>query len=523
VSELAACVGFHPYKDLIQLALQHVYQGSEGEELLKHDASLLGLQMESEEQILLDIANRAGKPTLEALQSALQVQKGQKQLTSVDEAKNLCEKVVRKAMESKKLSESQIKQLQQGSIHSIYTGFGNFWESQALDIYEQRYGVDVRERNEEIRIWPFSKVSDSDTVKPMQSAYGYQSSFLDESYAREAKRQKQTLPTVTNFSFEESSHHKHDCLFSLRGAIDGIRDELVPNSEKEGTIDGDDDSWILRPVIVECKHRMNRIQDSPPIYEMIQTIAYCQMHRVTEADLVQVLRTQPQMKRPKEHHRKNNTTSRDDIGAKRNLNEEKEANEKCSAANHLDLQSEKVMKASIMINEETSISTQNPIECLGDVPKTQQLNEIGEQKTEFPEPQQSSEKDEFIKENFKKQNKNGSAYDRRIPSMEISVNRISLEDPLHQHGENWKATILPRLRSWVEAVYEIRGSDEKRYTLLVLSSSIISTPDTRDNGEPDTSLQYQRKQEHDAWNLLFTECPWLLHCDTKYNREFIAK
>ena len=83
------------------------------------------------------------------------------------------------------------------------------------------------------------------------------------------------------------------------GAVDGIRDELysegsslkIPSDTKskaEHTTqkqdeynfsDDEEDQWIIKPIIVECKHRMNEAKVPPPLYDQIQTCLYCHMYR----------------------------------------------------------------------------------------------------------------------------------------------------------------------------------------------------------------------------------------------------
>lgn len=564
VSEIAACVGFHPYRDLVQLAIQHVYQGSAGQELLRHDAALLGVRLESDEEMLMDIAHQAGKSTQQALKSALQVQSGQKRLASVEQARKLCESVVQKARESKKLSEYQIKKLQQGSRHSVNTGFGSCWESQALDLYALQYGCDVRSRNEEIKVWPFTNTDDK-TVKPMGPAYNFgKRSSLNDINVRETKRQKQDTSESVRTGEEEPPKSAADLsplnskpptdsyFFSLRGSIDGIRDELVPNIHDSS----DDDSWIFRPVIVECKHRMNRLQDSPPLYEMIQIIAYCQMYEVKEADLVQVLRKGPptkmEKKRPKDPWQQkipkfatnagqrtpgpsktvitssrrhtttvaqaNNKTDTDSTvkepASDSVINESRdEINLGMSGgADHCPPTSQNLKdkeKATVpdASNTVTTIAL-NLLPVHQDKENIKELQSVSKAESASRQPEIESEtKMQFAGAN--------------IPTnMEISVSRISLDDPLHHHGSYWATTILPRLRSWVDGVYSIRTCDEKRYKLLMSSAThrvrdgIIKNED--DNG---TSLFQGRMLEQNAWGILFEECPWLLECDTRYTRE----
>jgi hypothetical protein len=88
-----------------------------------------------------------------------------------------------------------------------------------------------------------------------------------------------------------------------------------------------------------------------------------------------------------------------------------------------------------------------------------------------------------------------------LADVEIAVNRVSIDDPLFQHRYQWGKIVLPRLCSFVDAVYRIRACDEKRYRLLMaMASSSLST-------------------QADAWKLLHEECPWLQYCDTAFLQE----
>jgi hypothetical protein len=91
---------------------------------------------------------------------------------------------------------------------------------------------------------------------------------------------------------------------------------------------------------------------------------------------------------------------------------------------------------------------------------------------------------------------------RRKPKrLTFQVDRISLDDPMYQHGRNWHDVILPRLHSFATAIYTIRQDDCKRYRLLQSCSDPLG------------------QLEPDAWELLFEECKWLKDCDTAFRRE----
>jgi len=60
-SRLAAITGYHPYSNLPEVFLDLVYQGKLGEALRMKDADELGLTLLSAADVLIDIANKAGK------------------------------------------------------------------------------------------------------------------------------------------------------------------------------------------------------------------------------------------------------------------------------------------------------------------------------------------------------------------------------------------------------------------------------------------------------------------------------
>jgi len=72
-----------------------------------------------------------------------------------------------------------------------------------------------------------------------------------------------------------------------------VRDELWYTQPEEGD---DTDGWKLRPVVVECKHRMRsggagKNSRPPPLYDIIQAVVYCFMFDADVADLVEVYRS----------------------------------------------------------------------------------------------------------------------------------------------------------------------------------------------------------------------------------------
>jgi hypothetical protein len=241
--------------------------------------------------------------------------------------------------------------------------------------------------------------------------------------------------------------------FSIVGSVDGIRDELAPGDLG----DEDDDSWFLRQVIVECKHRMRQIQPIPPLYEQIQAAAYCFLYEVDDADIVQVLRTELA------------DDEGDEPTQKRQKSEDDEE------------------KKSDMVTEVDG-KKQGDDDQSGE--KTS--SEVAEDRKGRAEPAAPT--------HGSVEAQNGSSA-RNRSTVTLSVNRVSLDDPLMQHRQNWTAQVLPRLRSFVEAVYSIRRDEGLRYTFLQATAS--------DENQQSVTAAAQ---------MLLELCPWLQQCSVNlYN------
>ncbi len=515
VSELAACAGFHPYKCLPKLFYEHVYQGILGQALLHHDAELLGMKIVSDQQIWKELAQKAGAATQKALTQAIQVQTGQTKVVSVEAADALRRSVVQEAKSSQRLTPQQLATLEEGARHTIHTGFGTIWESQALDLYEKHCGWEVTERNTEVRVWDFD--NDGKELGPARPSYSRHkpthlgerdSCESDEQHheqksEKDMKRQKvgashenlvlfDLTRSTVNIIHEEPfvDHNGFDTsmgttplpFFSLRGSIDGIREEMAP-TPKESSCCGDefddDVTWALRQVVVECKHRMHQLQPVPPLYEMIQATAYCLMYEAQEADILQVLR--------KEH--KKVTKPHAD-----NQQRDKRKNELANKiTNYISKERPKAGEA----------STKDIVTSMGEIHSPAAVDRIGAENQISPASEGIDRCDDRLEMTTTQITKEVTLEAHTVVAttpnnVDISVCRISIDDPLFQHRQNWFRVVLPRLRSWTEAVYAVRKDDNKRYQLLVALSE---------------------ERLHDAWGVLLHECTWLRDCDTSFSRD----
>ena len=180
-SRIAALTGFNPYADLPTLILDLIYQGYAGQILLSQDASLLGMELVSRDTAMEELLTKAAKSATEVAKTAKdkaeakEIQTAVKQITKIQrgEAKppstvagatkmktetlakiNEVQKKLPKTSKAK-LSSGEVKMLNEGIRSAVDTNFGTHHENEALDLYERRYGCEVRERNEGIYCWDF--------------------------------------------------------------------------------------------------------------------------------------------------------------------------------------------------------------------------------------------------------------------------------------------------------------------------------------------------------------------------------
>jgi len=542
-SSVAACVGYHEFQSLPELMLKHVYQG--GQTLLEHDAKLLGLELatdKDEEAELLKLAESSGSTkAMQAVQTALNIKHGDHHLKSVEEAHKLKNII---SEEAKNLAPHQRRQLQESTRQAIDTGCGHSWEEQALDRYQEQCGWEVRERNSECRVWEFEILENDSSVPSIQpvgpavprkrktnhrlesdnnnnnndniNQHRYDSRGVKrklpssyDSQISQAALQDFSVKDVDMATIEEASaeqsdfisiddhsasrhHQQHDELSSsttqsqkpfvtIKGMVDGIRDELGPttwnetcgnnnNNNNDNNDDHDDnlscESYSLSRVVVECKHRMNKLLHGPRFSECIQAVVYCFMYEADDADIVQVLRT------------KNDAT--------------KSAIKEGSVTKYF----RKVAQGHGQTEGGTVQDEKKKV-----IEKTTENQDI---KGDGDATDEATATKPRIEEQDKKETTENNI------AMTIAIDRVSLDDPNFGHRANWKAIILPKLRQWVDAVYRIRQSDDKRYRLLTALSMVDSL-----------DAANERKYLKAAWELVFEECDFLREgmSGERYRRE----
>ena len=533
-SNVAAMAGFHPYKDLPDLALRLVYQGRSGRALQESDARLLGLELiDDPEAQLLSIAHKAGPNTVRALINALHVGHQIRHVATASDASALHRAVEEAVNRATNLTSAEGTILREGGRHAVYTGYGTAHEHSALDLYEKQCGWPVRERNAETRLWDFAASSDNEdsihpTAVPLGPPYVKQREPLltgvDEASARD------------DYNSDSRGLAQPACsepeilpLFRIAGKVDGIRDELVPNHRNRPSSndracaddknDNDDDSWVLRPVVVECKHRMRQLLPTIPLFEQVQVALYCLMFEAEAADLVQVFRRPKQrpassaFARQRRAKRPHPSTTVSEAPRARNLRKEPPSSPRRTTTIPDFFAASRPSSAPTA--DSTGSSNESPapdVDRIG-------VDEACEEGRPCPIPKDAAQPSSPVDSSCEKSppdqpddSDDSAVKDPEVPventedddaEVAMRVTRIDLDDPVNRHRHNWSEFVLPRLRSFVDAVYAIRSDDGKRYRLLMHASA-------------GAAGDLAGKRE--AWNLLHEECPWLVGCDTPFQR-----
>lgn len=629
-SDIAAMSGFHPYKNLPQLVLRLVYQGRLGTLLQTMDARAMGLAVEfvTEEQVFKNLAAQAGSSTAKALEKAISKKPQTVQEATALKEKVLKEaKESRKlnSTEFKVLQEGtrHMVNTRFGNHHEdnaldqceIKFGWEIFnrnteimeWRFKAVpgtgtveaieDAKPRRYG-DRRARN-------FTRASEGKRLRTEEgTVYSYvdltkdakeddgivdsserDSSTSDSKDTMDSKPVSEAAPEVTQQGegdIKDTVVDMADVLpkskavkerdgasdpypfFVVRGSVDGRRDELAPS---QAPAMDEFDNWTMRPIVVELKHRMNRLFSFPPLYEQIQAIVYCLMYRVNDADIVQVIRLEEKesirdAETQQAVNKKTGSTDEDDVKATTiqdyfvakeaaQVSGESNTNTKCTT-DSLDLlehtdaarvaakegeeeeeaenkdpnvcktyepmlteaddmtpkpaesenqRTSETEKAKTMRSEDTNLAKKQPTLTASEGITDVTPNTDAEEEVKLPVVRDPALKEPLPSDNAENSQRRESDSRRRKPKqLSLQADRVSMDDPMYQHGRNWHSVILPRLHSFAKAVYTIRQDDSKRCRLLQSCSDPLG------------------QLEQHAWELLLDECEWLKDSDTAFRR-----
>ena len=441
-SQIAAMTGFHPYTNLPRLLMGLVYQGPIGQALLRRDANLINVELISEEESLLRLAKKAGDNVEKAFKSSLDVSTGKKKVSSIQGASSLKNDVVSKARNSKRLSKGELKQLSDGARYNVNTGFGKEHEDVALDLYEELTGWEVRERNTKLKYWDFIREEDLQNWQGCD-AKDWTKSVVPINAAR---------PFIKAIEVEKSSGHDDVGICNREPIIIESDDDIILKCEKENK------ELSLECGTSESGGKCMKKSERKPFFSILG-VADGVCDELFPLSAVGI---------------KSSENAEDEWSLRTVVIECKHRMKKAFLPPPIYDQIQAIVYCFMYNTSHAEI--------------VQVVRESKVEQTKGRSNASKGKSDE--REHLEKK------------TTKITRSRISLDDPVMKHGENWVSTILPRLRKFVEAVYSIRSSNEKRYSMIKAAATA---------GLGGDSTEW--------WSILIGECPFLIDCDTAFQRE----
>jgi hypothetical protein len=464
-SNIAALAGLHPFKILPELAANLVYQGSAGSLLLKQDATVLGMQLTSPEKVLEDLAAKAGASTKRALAEATRIKQGTKKVASIEEARKIKDLVMKTAAKEGNLSKKELATLQEGSRAAVDTGFGLAHEEEALNLLEAQTKSAVGQRNADVLEWHFicNAIDGVDTVVPTGPAK------CRPPYRRRLVRIEDGEGQV--------------------GAADSSvenQSETSPNEESEvEVIDVDDAPVMDTATPIEASDSTGQEKSGEQVKLNVESAELPFFSILGSVDGI------------REEIISLGETDDDSWVLESIVVEVKHRMRKVHPVPPLYEQVQAVAYALMYNLKSAEIVQVLRVKEASSRPKKVPKESENQKNTLDPWLGLLKPDDGGNNGSTKQQDDNEGA-ESSTSSIGITVSKVKLDDPIMNHRTNWTNHVLPRLRSFVEAVYRIREDDHKRYRLLV---SVSESPDSA---------------TADGWELLHDECPWLKNCDTAF-------
>ena len=498
-SSIAAMSGFHPYSNLPKLLMDLVYQGPVGQLLLQHDAKLLNIEMISEEEALKKIAKKAGGEVQYAFQVAIDVSKGRVKVKSVQDANGLKSDILSKVKKSKVLSKGEAKQLAEATRYNVNTGFGKEHEEDALDLYEIQCGWEVRCRNDDMKCWKFQR--DGDDVFPVGPAESlYRGGRVGESKQEGGNASKDATIVVIDDDEDENdaSNPKSNTGSSSSQPIEIDSQAIGQGPDGKDAVD----------------------TTSPPGSTSLEPIEIHSQEICEAADGKDAVETNSAMSPPPPPSVMGTTEAKPFffiIGIADGIRDELAPGDATKPDNEDDW----ALRQVVVELKHRMKSAFNPPPIYDQIQTVLYCMMYGTNEGEIVQVVRNKHKRKKQETKATVTSEDGggeieitgtmkeaieakeSAQEAEAPKAKTSItcNRVSLDDPIMQHRQNWHAIILPRLRSFVDAAYSIRQNDDKRYR-IIREAAIVSS------GGDETTF----------WQILLDECPWLVDCDTAFSK-----
>jgi len=470
-SQVAAMVGLHPYNVLPKLFMNLVYQGHTGRKLLNHDAKLLGISLVDEEESLREIASKGGKEIVYAFEKSIKIQKGEENVKSIQEAGEVKNNILKQMKESGKFSHAEVKLLAEGVRHNVNCGFGKAHEENALDLYEKLCGWEVRERNAEFKYWKFvksedakdgSRISDEDRIKgtqltvvPMDNVISVRKNIMTEKTVQKDVHVNEKEVVAESNDSDKSGLNASLCI-EIHSSQESVEKTIVDKSNVDITASTPENTnvspkkpfFTITGVVDGIRDELYHV----PSVLSIQDGTGINSHNLAGSE-----------------HMELKYSDDDEWGMRNVVVELKHRMQQAFNPPPIYDQIQAVIYAQMYHTTEAEI--------VQVVRHTDENNDEKESKNDIETKPESEKK----------------------TRINITSSRISLDEPINRHRENWRNVVLPRLRSFVDAVYFTRSNDDKRYQLL-RAATIASSGD----------------DDSEWWGVLHSQCPWLLDCDTAF-------
>ncbi|KAJ8600010.1 hypothetical protein CTAYLR_001852 [Chrysophaeum taylorii] len=152
-SDIAKCVGVHPFAEIDELFMNLIYQGAMGAATLKEDAEALGAVLETKEEAAERTLGKASRGTREAVERAAKRAMVTKTADGVTAVVRTATEAVDAAVKSAELSEKEGRDLKAHFANVARTDFGRRAEHPALRQYEQQTGSSVSHSNDRLFVW----------------------------------------------------------------------------------------------------------------------------------------------------------------------------------------------------------------------------------------------------------------------------------------------------------------------------------------------------------------------------------
>lgn len=292
---VATAAGVHPYadeSDIGDMFLELLYQDMP--EVLVQDALLVGAEVVSPAAERAKLLAKSGETQM--LESILKEAASAPGVEGAQVAREAIARTVAAAERTSRLTSKEAGELRTTLEREVNLEFGARHEDAALEAYEARTGMRVYGQQKRISV-----------ALPSE---GPEQALLNV-FPRAAYGGKQTGNSEPSSDVTTVSEKTADApFFRLTGYIDGLVDVPLigatvhdnmrgsavqdPGKLPCGTGSQPESGQQVTPaaetVVVEVKHRMNRIKDPPEIYDVIQLCSYCRALGCTHGDLVQCLR-----------------------------------------------------------------------------------------------------------------------------------------------------------------------------------------------------------------------------------------